>query len=227
VREQRQLESLILFSSCARSNIRLMFAVFSASGFILVQSSTTCIGEETNATVRQSPYFESRSKTDEEGTTVKQKSAKASKPLSVQELEQHMFELINQDRSKAGAPALTRSPDLSKLARELADDMMRHDYFGHITFSGLSTQQRAKRDGIVCSVYENIGTRSGPDPALQMVDELEQSFMGEPVGEKNHRYVLILPIHTHVGVGIAKFKDSVIVVQNFTDSDPAKNNSTL
>jgi hypothetical protein len=105
--------------------------------------------------------------------------------------------------------------------------MMRHDSFGHITFSGLSTQQRAKRDGIVCSVYENIGTRSGPDPALQMVDELEQSFMGEPEGENNHRYVLILPIHTHVGVGIAKFKDSVIVVQNFTDSDPAKNNSTL
>jgi uncharacterized protein YkwD len=204
-----------------------MLALFSASGFILLQSNTPCIGEETNATARQSPYFESRSKKDEPGTTVEHKSAKAAKPLSVQQLEQHMIELINQDRSRAGVPALTQSPSLSKLARELADDMLLHDYFGHTTFSGLSTQRLAKRDGIVCSVYENIGTQSGPDPALQMVDELEQSFMGEPEGEKNHRYVLILPIHTHVGVGIAKSKDSVIVVQNFADSDPAQNGSAL
>ena len=226
MREENQVVSFIPFFICARWRVldRLTLATLLVSGFILVPLTTISFADETNATnatVRQSPYFESRYKKEEREPKVEHQKLKAGKLLSVQELEQRMFDLINQDRAKAGIATLSQSPRLGKLARELADDMMVHKYFGHTTFAGLSTQQRAAHDGIECSVYENIGTQSGPDPASQMVDELEQSFMGEPEREKNHRYVLLLPGHTHVGVGIAKSKDCVIVVQDFADSDPS------
>jgi len=92
--------------------------------------------------------------------------------------------------------------------------------FSHNSADGLDTQQRAKNIGIAYGVYENIADQSGPDPATQMVDEIDASFMAEPPNQSNHRSNLLSPKHTHVGIGIAKSKDHVIVVQDFTNHDP-------
>lgn len=142
------------------------------------------------------------------------------KDLSVSQLEQRLLDLVNKDRTKSGASLLTQSPPLGKLARQQADDMMRNKTFSHNNSAGLDVQQRAKQCGITDGVYENIADQSGPDPAAQMVDEIEASFMAEPQSGVNHRYILLDREHTHVGIGIAKSKDHVIVVQDFTNHDP-------
>lgn len=131
-----------------------------------------------------------------------------------------MLELVNQDRTSQGLRPLKLDARLAKLARELADDMSSHESFGHQTVDGLTVNQRAKREGITCGVYENIGTESGPDAAVQMVEEIEQSYMHEPQRQPNHRYNLLLASHVCIGIGIAKRKDRVVVVQDFTDVDP-------
>lgn len=135
-----------------------------------------------------------------------------------------MIERVNQDRVKSGVPAVKQNVLLAKLARELADDMQRHASFGHTTSDGLGTQKRAKQAGINCGVYENIGSQSGPDSAAEMVDEIERSFMTEPPDQPNHRYVLLHPRLQYVGIGVSKSKATVIVVQDFTDVDPATGN---
>jgi len=202
--------SSIVFST--RSAL-LLLAVFAVSG------GRSCYGDEDSASVLSSPYFSDpgsierpRSKVDTRTNTDK---------LSVPQLEQRMFESINQDRVKCGVSALKRSALLGKLARELADDMLANKFFAHKNSHGLNTPERAKLLGITCGVYENIASQSGPDSALQMVEEIEKGFMAEPSGRANHRYVLLHPNSSCAGVGIAKSKNEVIVVQEFTDDDPS------
>ncbi len=113
------------------------------------------------------------------------------------------------------------SKTLNRLAKELADDLMRRGAFEHKTGDGLSTNERAAKKGIITPIFENLGTQSGPDSALQMVTELEQSFVSEPPDQRNHRFILLNPKATHVGIAIVQKDDSVIVVQNFSEADPA------
>jgi uncharacterized protein YkwD len=179
--------------------------------------------DEDNTSVRSSPYFQGGK------AKIEKKSASGGKPakvnnLTVPQIEHRMFESINQDRVKCGVPALKQNAVLAKVARELADDMQKHGFFGDTTSGGLDTQKRAKQAGINCGVYENIGSQSGPDPAADMVEEIERSFMAEPPEEANHRYVLLYPQHQYVGIGISKLKNTVIVVQDFTDVDPTPSN---
>ena len=57
-------------------------------------------------------------------------------------------------------------------------------------------------------------------PVVQMVDELQKSFMSEPEGKRNHRYIILYPKLQFAGIGIAKSKDEVVVVQDFTEAEP-------
>jgi|AGTN01.3.fsa_nt_gi Uncharacterized protein with SCP/PR1 domains len=192
---------------------------------ILGLSSLKCAADETNASVRVSPYLERRSVNEgEQRSQTETKSKPEAKPksrkLSIPQLEQHMLEQINKDRLNANVAALKSSELLASVARDLADDLAKNNTFSHTTSLGLDTEARAKKRGITCPVFENLGEQSGPDPFVQMVDELQQAFMNEPPGQYNHRYILLEPKQAWVGVGIAKSKDRIVVVQCFTQSDP-------
>jgi uncharacterized protein YkwD len=70
-------------------------------------------------------------------------------------------------------------------------------------------------------VYENMGMKGGPDPLAQMLDELEAAFMAEAANTPgNHRSNLLGANHKYVGVGVARTKDEVYLIQEFTDTDP-------
>jgi uncharacterized protein YkwD len=186
-----------------------------------------CYADEDNHNIMNSQYISPNKSDLKEPSELieKKKSPKArAKDLSVAQLELRMFESVNNDRAKAGASPVQQSALLAKLARLQADDMLKHNMFSHNSADGLDTQQRAKRSGIIYGVYENIADQAGPDPATQMVDEIDASFMAEPPNQSNHRSNLLSPQHTHVGIGIAKSKDHVIVVQDFTNHDPTGEN---
>lgn len=186
---------------------------------LLFNAALPCQAQEDNSSVRNSMYLERN--TGKAGATEKPATPPKRKNETEAQLERHLAALINEDRARNDLPALKLDPRLNKLARELAADMARHEYFGHMSSDGKMTQERAKRLGISVGVFENIGSQSGPDSYSWMVGEVQRGFMSEPEGEPNHRYILLHPAHHYYGVGVAKTKDSVIVVQEFSAEDPS------
>jgi uncharacterized protein YkwD len=131
-----------------------------------------------------------------------------------------MLQLVNRDRAQFNAPPLKLDPKLSKLARDYAQDMQKRNFFAHTNPEGSGAQERARKAGIESGVSENLGWQSGSDSPEQMVDALEKSFMDEPPGQINHRYILLNPSHCCVGIGIQRTRDQIHLVQEFTDSEP-------
>lgn len=142
----------------------------------------------------------------------------ADKRPKLSKLEQVLFDQVNKDRKSQGVKTLQADARLCKVAREHAEDMLKNDYFGHVNSKGLNAQRRAREAGVTVPVYENIGWRSGPDPAEEMVLTVQKSFMNEPKDQRNHRYILLLKKLKFVGIGVAKKKDQVALVQVFAES---------
>ncbi len=138
----------------------------------------------------------------------------------IQKLEQQLYELVNKDRAKFGQGPLKLDPLLCKMAKAHADDMLKKKYFSHTNKEGLDAQERAQRMGIGRGVYENIAYQQGDIEKSQMVITLQNDFMSEPEGEKNHRYNILHPDHCCVGVGVVVSGEKLILVEEFTDSEP-------
>jgi len=139
---------------------------------------------------------------------------------SIEELERHLFDLVNKDRADNGSGALQNDSRLNNLARMYAEMLLAKNFFSHIDPSGRNPQQRAADAGLRCQVYENLGWQKGSVSDLQKVDDLEKSFLNEPRNQRNHRYNLLLEKHQFVGVGVAKLKDQLIIVEEFSDQTP-------
>lgn len=153
----------------------------------------------------------------------REKSNEASNASSsVRELtaEKHLYELVNADRAKLNRGPLKLSPRLSAMAKAHAQDMMKKNFFSHVNKEGLDAQARAAKMNIGIGVYENIAYQQGDIEDSQKVINLENDFMSEPDGPKNHRYNILHPNHTSVGVGVAIKGDKLILVEEFTDAPP-------
>lgn len=153
----------------------------------------------------------------------KQKKTPESDESEIQKLEQQLFEIVNKDRAKMGQGALKLDPLLSKMARAHAQDMMKKNYFSHTSKEGLDAQARAQKMGVGQGVYENIAYQQGDIENSDKVINLENDFMSEPDGPKNHRYNILHPAHCCVGVGVALKGDKLILVEEFTDKEPGSN----
>lgn len=141
-----------------------------------------------------------------------------------QAVEKQLFELVNNDRAKFNQPPLKFSPRLSEMAKAHAQDMMKKNFFSHTNKEGLDAQARAAKMNIGIGVYENIAYQQGDIEDSDKVINLENDFMSEPEGPKNHRYNILYPNHTSVGVGVVIKGDKLILVEEFTDRPPAGEN---
>ncbi len=144
------------------------------------------------------------------------------KEPSISELESHMAQLVNQDRShNGGLPSLEVSSALTKLARDEAEAMLRQGFFAHVDPQGRSPQERARLAGIRSGVYENIAFQGqGLSPDMQLVEAAEAQMMAEPPNQENHRFNILHPEHHYMGIGVARAKNTVMMVQEFTDGPP-------
>lgn len=134
--------------------------------------------------------------------------------------EKQLYELVNADRAKLNRAPLKLSARLSAMAKAHAQDMMKKNFFSHVNKEGLDAQARAAKMNIGAGVYENIAYQQGDIEDSKKVINLENDFMSEPDGPKNHRYNILHPAHTSVGVGVAIKGDKLILVEEFTDSPP-------
>lgn len=104
-----------------------------------------------------------------------------------------LFELINEERAKAGLDGLVFDPELSEAARGHSEDMRKGEFVGHVSPTSGSTEERLLRAGIVTDLAaENIAR--GNDP-----DEIHKGLMDSP----GHRSAILLPKTTHVGIGVS------------------------
>lgn len=137
---------------------------------------------------------------------------------SVDELEDYMFQLVNNDRSANGnVPAVRKSSSLGKLARAYAQDMAKRGFFGHIDPDGRNPVTRARQQGIVGHIAENISTmRSTRGDGRYLVKGCQQDMMNEPPNQINHRGTILDPDQSTVGIGIAFSQRGIITVQEFS-----------
>lgn len=120
--------------------------------------------------------------------------------------EQLMFDLVNQERVKAGLSAYTVDMRLVTLARQKSQDMYVNNYFSHISPTYGSALDMEKKAGISARVMgaENIAKAATTQRA-------EDLFMGSA----GHKANILNPLHTAIGIGIVSTPNGVVVTQLF------------
>jgi uncharacterized protein YkwD len=115
---------------------------------------------------------------------------------SAADFEQSMFDLINQERQKAGVPLLTLNENLNSAARQHSADMSCEGHFSHVGSSGSTPFDRIKEQGYVFSAAgENIfagdGTFFTPEQALKAW-----------LNSSSHRATMLREHYSEVGIGV-------------------------
>ena len=127
-------------------------------------------------------------------------------------LEKETLELINHDRiasdylgeTRGRARPLLWDDRLARVARAHSEEMARNGYFSHQSAGGQSPADRLSAAGILWThVGENIAN-------CETVTQAESTFMDEPRFERNHRWNILNPNYTRVGVGIARGDDGML-----------------
>ena len=118
-------------------------------------------------------------------------------------LEMMMFSLVNEDRARYGKSALTLDPELSRIARIKAEDMLSNGYFAHTSPTYGNIRQMLSSFGVSYrSASENIA-RS------RSIYHAEAAFLSSSTG---HRQTLLSSAWTKVGIGIAVTPEGFVYV---------------
>lgn len=104
-----------------------------------------------------------------------------------------MINLVNQERTSRGIPALTLDARLRSIARDHSEDMFRRGYFSHYSPEGKSVADRAQAAGID---YLVIGENLAYAPTLEMA---HQGLMNSP----GHRANILSTDYHKIGIGVA------------------------
>lgn len=110
------------------------------------------------------------------------------------QLEQMMFSLVNEDRARYGKNMLSLDPELSRIARIKAQDMLENGYFAHTSPTYGNIRQMLSSFGVSYrAASENIA-RS------RSIYHAQAAFLSSSTG---HRQTLLSGAWTKVGIGIA------------------------
>lgn len=106
--------------------------------------------------------------------------------------QQHMLDLINQERSKAGVASLKVDAQLQKMAQVKSDEMVAKSYFSHTSPIYGSPFNMMKKFGIsYTSAGENIAGNSS-------VDKAHAALMNSP----RHKANILKASFNYIGIGI-------------------------
>lgn len=125
-------------------------------------------------------------------------AATAETPPIVTEL----FQSINEERAKVGAPPLEYSPVLGSVAQSHSEEMAKHNFFGHNSLNGLTFVIRIRNAGYsFTSAAENLFAGNGPyNDASYVINTWLRST--------SHRENMLNPAYTEVGIGYGFNPDS-------------------
>ena len=127
-------------------------------------------------------------------------------------VETAIFNKVNEERAKAGVPALTYNTTMQKYARIKSQDMGDKNYFSHEDLNGNLITTQMKNDGVSYKAWgENIAYIGGNVSA----DSLAQQFMTNWMNSSGHRANILSTNFSSIGVGVYKIGNKVYATQEF------------
>ena len=132
-------------------------------------------------------------------------SGSATGVVDPEQAEQRMLMLLNEARKSAGLGALVADAELREMALGHTEDMVDHRFFSHVSPSTGTSGDRAKRSGILASIFgENIAMSPTAETA-------HEGLMNSP----GHRANMLRKEFTHVGIAAAKGDGALVVTMVF------------
>jgi uncharacterized protein YkwD len=123
--------------------------------------------------------------------------ARSREVATLASLERRVFDLVNQERVRAGKPALVWLDRVATVARYHSTNMSTNNFFSHVDPQGRRSGKRADQLGVSDwkQIGENIAWLSGSDPAARVV----RSWMQSP----GHRDNIMNGAYRESGIGLS------------------------
>ncbi|MCI7207488.1 MAG: CAP domain-containing protein, partial [Clostridium sp.] len=128
------------------------------------------------------------------------------------QVEQAIFNKVNEERTKAGIAPLTYNTTMEKYARIKSQDMGDNNYFSHTDLNGNNITTKMKADGVTYNAWgENIAYIGGvTDPTA-----LANQFMTNWMNSQGHKENILSTKFSSIGVGVYKIGNKLYGTQEF------------
>ena len=123
---------------------------------------------------------------------------------------EQILNLVNEDRAAVGLPALSFNQTLNSAALAKAQDMLKNNYFAHISPSGTKPWEFFRALGYNYAY-------AGENLALNYSDEYDliNSWMNSP----KHRENILSPNYSDLGLAVVNNHGKTVIVQFFGSED--------
>ena len=130
----------------------------------------------------------------------------------IAQIEQMIFNKVNEERAKAGVAPLSYSNTMQKYARIKSEDMGLRKYFSHEDPNGQLITAKMKADGVSYNAWgENIAYLSGYSGDSNIANQ----FMNNWMNSSGHRANILSPNFTSIGIGVYKIGNTYYATQEF------------
>lgn len=124
--------------------------------------------------------------------------------VALNSMESNLLAGINAQRSAAGIPSVSVTPELADFARWRSNDMASRNYFSHTTPEGKLSLDLLHGRGISYSLSGEILAKNNY-PEAQATGVAVSNFMDSPT----HRVIMLDSRYTQVGIGYATGADGM------------------
>ena len=130
----------------------------------------------------------------------------------IAQIEQMIFNKVNEERAKAGVAPLSYSNTMQKYARIKSEDMGVRKYFSHEDPNGQLITVKMKADGVSYNAWgENIAYLGGYSGDSNIANKFMTNWMNSSL----HRANILSPNFTSIGVGVYKIGNTYYATQEF------------
>ncbi|WP_195263878.1 CAP domain-containing protein [Clostridium sp. 1001275B_160808_H3] len=130
----------------------------------------------------------------------------------IAEIEQAIFQRVNQERAAAGLPALSYNGTMEHYARIKSKDMGDRGYFDHKDPQGKLITEQMKADGVSYSAWgENIAYIQGVSGNATLATQ----FMDNWMNSSGHRANILSSNFSSIGIGVYKIGNTYYATQEF------------
>lgn len=135
--------------------------------------------------------------------------------LDITQIETHIFQLTNAERSKAGLAPFRLEKGLDQLARAHSQRMAQENFFSHTDPDGRGPGERKAKfyPQLLGGIGENIVQHYGQSEA-EIARNMVTSWMKSP----GHRANILSTSYSHLGIGVAGAGNAWYGTQNFADA---------
>ena len=128
------------------------------------------------------------------------------------QVEQLIYNKVNEERSKNGVSTLSYNTTMEKYARIKSQDMGDNNYFDHKDLNGNLITAKMQNYGVTYSAWgANIAYISGISDA----NALAEKFMTNWMNSQGHRANILSTNFNSIGIGVYKIGNKVYATQEF------------